>query len=220
MSDIGVHLSKSLSRTLGCVLVVGAMAAGTVAATSAIANAQPVPLPGGGNFDIPSSPALMSLLQPTIAPLHIPPPDRMSAVPFKSPASVVSQLNADPIEQAPLPLPASTQGQQALAAAESKLGAPYVWGAAGPGSFDCSGLAQWAYMQAGVSIPRTTYDQAVGGVPVSAQDLELGDLVLFYGGEHVGLYAGNGEVVHAPASGQSVKRAPLDSMPFYRARRY
>ncbi|MFI8664633.1 C40 family peptidase [Rhodococcus qingshengii] len=162
----------------------------------------------------------MSLLQPTIAPLHIAPPDQVPAVPFESPAPVVSQFNADPIEQAPLPLTAPTHGQQALAAAESKLGAPYVWGETGPDSFDCSGLAQWAYMQAGVSIPRTTYDQAVGGVPVSEQDLEPGDLVLFYGGEHVGLYAGNGEVVHAPTSGQSVKRAPLDSMPFYRARRY
>lgn len=115
---------------------------------------------------------------------------------------------------------ASSDGGRALAAAESKIGAPYVWGATGPDSFDCSGLVRWAYAQAGVSIPRTTYDQAVGGAPVSRDDLQPGDVVLYYGGEHVGIYAGGGEVVHAPTSGESVKRAPVDSMPYYLARRY
>ncbi|MDJ0108516.1 C40 family peptidase [Rhodococcus erythropolis] len=115
---------------------------------------------------------------------------------------------------------ASSDGGRALAAAESKIGAPYVWGATGPDSFDCSGLVQWAYAQAGVSIPRTTYDQAVGGAPISRDDLQPGDVVLYYGGEHVGIYAGGGEVLHAPTSGESVKRAPVDSMPYYLARRY
>jgi len=114
----------------------------------------------------------------------------------------------------------SSDGGRALAAAESKIGAPYVWGATGPDSFDCSGLVQWAYSQAGVSIPRTTYDQAVGGTPVSRDDLQPGDVVLYYGGEHVGIYAGGGQVVHAPTSGESVKRAPVDSMPYYLSRRY
>ncbi|MFE5786849.1 C40 family peptidase [Rhodococcus erythropolis] len=115
---------------------------------------------------------------------------------------------------------ASSDGGRALAAAESKISAPYVWGATGPDSFDCSGLVQWAYAQAGVSIPRTTYDQAVGGAPISRDDLQPGDVVLYYGGEHVGIYAGGGEVLHAPTSGESVKRAPVDSMPYYLARRY
>ncbi|MCE4263863.1 glycoside hydrolase [Rhodococcus sp. ACPA4] len=114
----------------------------------------------------------------------------------------------------------SSAGSQAVSAAESKVGAPYVWGATGPSSFDCSGLVQWAYAQAGVSIPRTTYAQEAGGVPVSRGDLQPGDLVLYYGGDHVGIYAGNGTVVHAPTSGQSVTYAPVDSMPFHAARRY
>lgn len=114
----------------------------------------------------------------------------------------------------------SSDGGRALAAAQSKIGAPYVWGATGPDSFDCSGLVQWAYAQAGVSIPRTTYDQAVGGAPVSRDELQPGDVVLYYGGEHVGIYVGGGDVVHAPTSGESVKRAPVDSMPYYLARRY
>jgi cell wall-associated NlpC family hydrolase len=115
---------------------------------------------------------------------------------------------------------ASSDTGRVLAAAESKIGAPYVWGATGPDSFDCSGLVQWAYAQAGVSIPRTSYDQAVGGTPVSRDDLQPGDVVLYYGGEHVGIYAGGGEIVHAPTSGESVERAPVDSMPYYLARRY
>lgn len=118
-----------------------------------------------------------------------------------------------------LPTP-SSRGQQALDAAESKIGAPYVLGAAGPNMFDCSGLVQWSYKQAGVSIPRTTYGQADAGIPVAKNDLQTGDVVLFDGGGHEGVYAGNGTVVHASTEGQPVKRAPLDSMSFYAARRY
>ncbi|MFC9788678.1 C40 family peptidase [Rhodococcus sp. NPDC127528] len=114
----------------------------------------------------------------------------------------------------------ASHGQRALDAAQTKLGAPYVWGATGPNAFDCSGLVQWAYRQAGVSLPRVTYDQVNGGSPVSKADLQPGDAVFFYGAEHVGLYAGGGMVVHAPTEGQPVKRAPLDSMPFFAARRY
>ncbi|MGW0041143.1 C40 family peptidase [Rhodococcus sp. NPDC003348] len=121
---------------------------------------------------------------------------------------------------APLPAPMATNGQRALDAALSKLGSPYVWGATGPNAFDCSGLVQWAYRQAGVSVPRTTYDQVNGGSPVGRGNLQPGDVVLFNGAEHVGLYAGGGMVVHAPTTGQPVKKAPLDSMPFYAARRY
>ncbi|MFD4182425.1 C40 family peptidase [Rhodococcus sp. NPDC058514] len=113
-----------------------------------------------------------------------------------------------------------THGQRAVDAAQTKIGAPYVWGATGPDTFDCSGLVQWAYRQAGVSVPRTTYDQVKGGSAVGKGDLQPGDVVLFNGAEHVGLYAGGGMVVHASTSGQPVKKAPLDSMPFFAARRY
>lgn len=114
----------------------------------------------------------------------------------------------------------SSAGSRAVSAAESKIGAPYVWGATGPSSFDCSGLVQWAFGQAGVSIPRTTYSQEAGGVPVSRANLQLGDLVLYYGGDHIGIYAGNGQVIHAPTSGESVKRSSVDAMPFHSAVRY
>ncbi|WP_139277692.1 C40 family peptidase, partial [Rhodococcus marinonascens] len=120
----------------------------------------------------------------------------------------------------PAPVSPVTHGSQALAAAKSKIGSPYVWGATGPNAFDCSGLVQWAYQQVGVSLPRTTYDQVNSGIPVERGDLQPGDVVLFNGAQHVALFEGNGMVVHASTTGQPVKEAPLDSMPFYAARRY
>jgi cell wall-associated NlpC family hydrolase len=98
----------------------------------------------------------------------------------------------------------------AFAAAKTRLGLPYVYGATGPSSFDCSGLMQWAYAQAGVSLGRTTYDQINNGTPVSSvSDLQVGDLIFFNGDSHVGMWAGNGMVLHAPHTGTVVKFEPL-----------
>ncbi len=90
-------------------------------------------------------------------------------------------------------------------AALGKQGSPYEWGATGPDSFDCSGLVQWAYKQAGVSLPRSTYSQESAGSSVSQDSLKPGDLMFFNGGEHVGIYVGGGKVVHAPTEGENVK---------------
>ena len=122
---------------------------------------------------------------------------------------------------APLPAPALQQsaGEKALQAAESKIGSPYVYGAAGPNAFDCSGLVQWAFGQAGVGVPRTSQAQVSAGTPVAQSDLRPGDIVSFYGGGHSAIYAGNGNVVHAATSGQPVAIAPLSSMPYAGARR-
>lgn len=110
--------------------------------------------------------------------------------------------------------------QKALAFAQSKLGAPYAWGATGPESFDCSGLMQWAYKQAGVDIPRTSEAQQEAGTPVVLDALQPGDLVFFYGGSHVGIYAGNGKVVHAPEVGDYVKTTSIEAMAATEARHY
>ena len=121
----------------------------------------------------------------------------------------------------PPPGSGSGQGYAALQAALSKIGSPYIWGATGPSSFDCSGLTSWAFAQAGVHIPRSAEAQAGSGTPVSRADLQPGDLVFFYSPvSHVGIYAGNGMVVHAPTFGQSVKVAPMQYMPYNSARRY
>ncbi|MEV0904634.1 NlpC/P60 family protein [Streptomyces hokutonensis] len=111
---------------------------------------------------------------------------------------------------------ASGRAASAFAAAQSVIGSPYVYGASGPSSFDCSGLTSWAYAQAGVSIPRTSEAQANAGTRIySESDLKVGDLVIFYGDyHHVGLYAGNGQVLHAPHTGAVVRYEAISNMTF------
>ncbi|NRH31122.1 C40 family peptidase [Rhodococcus sp. MS13] len=191
----------------------GARTAVPVAFAAGSADAQVLDVPGVDSAGSQLAPDLWAGLLAGIKPFITPAP-----LPANTAAREESPIVGLAVEEAPTP--AASHGEQALAAAESKLGVPYAWGATGPDSFDCSGLTQWAYRQAGVEIPRTTYAQSAGSIPVEEARLQPGDLVLFYGGEHVGIYAGNGEVVHAPTSGQLVKRAPIDSMPFYAARRY
>ncbi|CAK7285302.1 MULTISPECIES: C40 family peptidase [Streptomyces] len=112
--------------------------------------------------------------------------------------------------------PASGRAAAAFAAAQAQIGKPYVYGATGPSSFDCSGLTSYAYAQAGVSIPRTSEEQATIGTRIYNQsDLKVGDLVFFYGDiHHVGLYAGNGQVLHAPHTGAVVRYEAMSDMPF------
>jgi cell wall-associated NlpC family hydrolase len=110
----------------------------------------------------------------------------------------------------------STKAAKAIDFAESQLGKPYVWGATGPNSYDCSGLTQAAWKAAGVSLPRTTWDQVKAGTRVSTSDLNPGDLVFFYDDiSHVGLYIGDGMMIHAPKPGDVVKKAPITEMPIY-----
>ncbi|GHJ31364.1 hypothetical protein TPA0910_57970 [Streptomyces hygroscopicus subsp. sporocinereus] len=105
-------------------------------------------------------------------------------------------------------------GRRALAYALNQIGKPYVWGAEGPDSFDCSGLTSTAWAHAGRVIPRTSQEQwrQLPRVPIS--QLRPGDLVIYYkGASHVAMYAGNGQVVQAPRPGQRVKLSPLASNP-------
>ena len=92
----------------------------------------------------------------------------------------------------------------AVRAALSRLGCPYVWGATGPDRFDCSGLVQWSYAQAGVPLHRTTYDQINDGVPVARADVRPGDLVFPHTG-HVQMAIGGDLVVEAPYAGAPVR---------------
>ena len=108
-----------------------------------------------------------------------------------------------------------------VSAALSKLGSPYGWGAAGPTEFDCSGLMFWAYQQQGKSIPRTSQAQLAGGQSVSPDALQPGDIVAYYpGATHVGMYIGDGKIVHASDYGIPVQVVPVDSMPIVGASRY
>lgn len=101
----------------------------------------------------------------------------------------------------------------AIRAAESQIGVPYQWGAEDPGvGFDCSGLTQWSWGQAGVGLPRTANDQYDATARVPLAGMEPGDLVFWGSGgyaQHVGIYVGGGDVVDAPSSGQDVQIQPI-----------
>jgi cell wall-associated NlpC family hydrolase len=107
----------------------------------------------------------------------------------------------------------SDAAQVAIGTAMAQRGKPYVWAASGPGSFDCSGLTAFAYRAAGVSLPHSSGQQSRMGQAVARADLKPGDLVFFYSPvSHVGIYIGNGQMVHAPTSGDVVKVGSVDSM--------
>jgi peptidoglycan DL-endopeptidase CwlO len=104
----------------------------------------------------------------------------------------------------------ATKAAKALAFARAQVGKPYVWGATGPDSYDCSGLTQAAWKAAGVDLPRVTYDQVNAGTTVSLADAQPGDLVFFYDDiSHVGLYIGNGMMIHAPKPGAYVREESI-----------
>ncbi|MFD6281876.1 NlpC/P60 family protein [Streptomyces sp. NPDC060209] len=110
--------------------------------------------------------------------------------------------------------PGSARGLAALMAARQALGRPYVWGANGPAGFDCSGLMQWAYAQAGVGLPRTSQAQRYAGRMVPLSQARPGDLVTYRAdASHIGMYAGNGQVIHAPYPGAPVRYDPVGMMP-------
>ncbi|WNI26668.1 NlpC/P60 family protein [Streptomyces sp. ITFR-16] len=113
--------------------------------------------------------------------------------------------------------PASALGAAALQAAATRIGKPYFRGATGPNSFDCSGLTQWAYAQAGAQITRTTYTQINQGTRIGRSQLKPGDLVFFHNTTHVGLYAGNNTVLHAPHSGAYVRYESMDTIGGFQA---
>ncbi|WP_406258355.1 NlpC/P60 family protein [Streptomyces nigra] len=104
----------------------------------------------------------------------------------------------------------ATKAQKALSFARTQIGKPYVWGATGPDSYDCSGLTQAAWKAAGVDIPRVTYDQVNAGTTVPVSSAQPGDLVFFYDDiTHVGLYIGNGMMIHAPKPGTYVREESI-----------
>ena len=107
----------------------------------------------------------------------------------------------------------SAAAQTAVDTAMAQRGKPYVWAAAGPGSFDCSGLVLFAYKAAGVNLPHSSLQQSQMGQAVSRANLQPGDLIFFYSPvSHVGIYIGNGQMVHAPTSGDAGKVASIDAV--------
>ncbi|MDN5855767.1 MAG: NlpC/P60 family protein, partial [Actinomycetia bacterium] len=120
----------------------------------------------------------------------------------------------------PGPTNASGAAAAAIAFAKDQLGEPYVYGAAGPDSWDCSGLTSGAYAAAGIALPRSSGSQAGVGTPVSTSSMSPGDLVFYYSPiSHVGIYLGNGQLIHAPNSGSVVQIVDVNLMPITAVRR-
>lgn len=166
--------------------------------------AGPAPVPPGQDPAIiaapPAPPALPEA--PAAPPVELPPPP--GAIP--------------PGDIAPPGSPAATT---VIQAALSRIGSPYSWGGSGPNAFDCSGLVMWSFQQAGVALPHSSQALARGGQPISADQMQPGDLVIQYSdASHVGIYIGDGMMVHASTYGIPVRVAPVHSAPIYNVRRY
>jgi cell wall-associated NlpC family hydrolase len=148
-------------------------------------------------------------------------PASAEAAPAVAPvAHSTSALAAPAAAPAPAAASAAAARATALEHAMSKIGSPYRYGATGPNAFDCSGLVSWAYKKAGKSLPRTSRAQSNVGTPVSRDNLQPGDLVFFYKPvSHVGIYIGDGKIVHASTRKSPVKISDMSRMKFNSARR-
>jgi cell wall-associated NlpC family hydrolase len=148
-------------------------------------------------------------------------PATATAAPAPQAMAVAPVATVTPAPAALAPVaPAAAARSSAVQHALGKVGAPYRYGATGPNAFDCSGLVSWAFKQAGVSLPRTSKAQSQVGTPVSRDDLRPGDLVFFYNPvSHVGIYIGDGKIVHASNKKSPVKISGMGGMKFNSARR-
>ncbi|HEY7051997.1 MAG TPA: peptidoglycan hydrolase RipC [Mycobacterium sp.] len=148
-----------------------------------------------------------------------PPPARLPDAPEALPNDLPPPEAAIP--PGDLAAPQAPEAATVVQAALSRIGSPYSWGAAGPNAFDCSGLVMWSFQQAGISLPHSSQALAQGGQPVDLSQMQPGDLVTYYSdASHVGLYIGDGMIVHASTYGQPVKVAPVGNAPIYNVRRY
>ncbi|TFV60582.1 NlpC/P60 family protein [Mycobacterium sp. PS03-16] len=154
------------------------------------------------------------------------------APPVPAPPAAVPPANDPGVLAAPAPPGAIPPGDVAappgggtraiaVQAALSRIGSPYSWGGSGPNAFDCSGLVMWAFQQEGISLPHSSQALARGGQPVSRDQMQPGDLVTYYSdASHVGIYIGDGMMVHASTYGTPVRVAPVDNAPIHNVRRY
>lgn len=237
-TDDDVRSTRSLRRVFWWTLAAGAAVSGALLFASAEASAQTVTVPGIGAFEVPneiSVPPGIPGLQASgpaqeSAPSAAPSTTEFSALGIRFTLPDIAGIEYSglaglpgitaPNSVQPQVAPMKTTGEVAVEAARAKIGSDYSANSAGPDAFDCSGLVQWSYQQAGVSVPRTSYDQLATGTPVSQDELRPGDVVSFYGGGHSALYAGNGKVIHASTYGTGVVESPMSSMPYAGACRF
>ncbi|GAB2643870.1 C40 family peptidase [Gordonia jinhuaensis] len=193
-------------------VVAGSLTLGAVGVTAGPALAAPVTIPGIGTYEIPGVNENQIPKE-----LRADPKAPVLSLPAISLPNTGSQT---PKAKPSQPVRHASVGQRAASIAETKVGAPYEYGAAGPSAFDCSGLVYWAYKQVGLTVPRDSYGQLGGGQPVSLNALAPGDVLIFNGGSHAGMYIGNGRYIQASTYGVPVGVSTLASADVYAARRY
>ncbi len=175
---------------------------GTVAFT-------PGPLPGPPPG--PPQPQVVAQAQPVVAMTPV------AAAPAPAPAPPQSL----PPGPGSVPAPPRDVGSIVVDAALTRVGAPYAWAATGPDAFDCSGLVVWAFHHAGLTLPHSSQALASGGQPVALDQMQPGDVIsLFADASHVGIYVGDGRMVHAQFDGLPVIVESLRGAPINNVRRY
>ena len=215
-------------------VVAGSITVGSLAAVAGPALAAPVHVPNVGSFELPgvdTKQIPQQFQEKKAAPVAKSNPAAKPGANVEIPnvgSFTVPGLNPDQIPQQFKPKGGGgifaaqpTPAQKAVRAAESKIGSPYSYGSAGPNAFDCSGLVYWSYKQAGKTIPRDSYGQLGGGSPVSSiATAKPGDVLIFNGGGHAGIYVGNGTFVHSSTYGTPVKRDKVNNWSLTGIRRY
>ncbi|MCV7150714.1 peptidoglycan hydrolase RipC [Mycolicibacterium pyrenivorans] len=173
--------------------------------------------------------ALTPVQREVLAAMPPPPPAPPGAVPpGQDPAVLAAPPAPEPLPGVPgaippgdIAAPGSPASTTVIQAALSRIGSPYSWGGSGPSAFDCSGLVMWSFQQAGISLPHSSQALARGGQAVSRDQMQPGDLVTYYSdASHVGIYIGDGMMVHASTYGTPVRVAPVDNAPIHNVRRY
>lgn len=224
-------------------VITGAIAMGSIAAGQAMA--APVAVPHLGNIELgalgdhlnankhDASPKAKNLKVKKAAPTKSAKKTNKAAAPaqvqvpnvgtFAIPGIAQNQIPKElqpNAKNAPAPLARQSVADKAVNNAESKIGSPYSYGSAGPNAFDCSGLVYWSYKNAGKTVPRDSYGQMSGGKAVAYKDAKPGDILIFNGGSHSGIYVGNGQFVHSQTYGVPVNKQKVKTWALTAVRRY
>nr|WP_212763371.1 C40 family peptidase [Gordonia araii] len=235
--------SRGTKAAKGAVIT-GAIAMGSIAAGSAAAS--PVAVPHLGNIELGALGDHLNQHRHEAAPkakkgtlkvkkAHAPSKNKQAAKP--APEAKVQVPNVGTfaipgISQNQIPKDFQPNGKaapgperhsvadKAVVNAKSKIGSPYSYGSAGPNAFDCSGLVYWSYKNAGKTVPRDSYGQMSGGKAVAYKDAKPGDILIFNGGSHSGIYVGNGEFVHSQTYGVPVNKQKVKTWALTSVRRY
>ncbi|MEV5148304.1 NlpC/P60 family protein [Streptomyces sp. NPDC052727] len=209
-----VLLSQRTAQTAAAPSIATAATAATAApspavpATATASTAAPSTITG--STVVPSS------IAPSSTTAFVTAPPTTSAATTAPPRTAPSTAPAPAAATPPAATPSgtyATKARKAIAFARAQVGKPCVWGAAGPGSYDCAGLTQAAWKSAGVTLPRTAREQADAGTAVAPADARPGDLVFFHDDAgHVGLCTGDGTMIHAPRPGAYVREEPFSGV--------